>query len=85
MHGSGGNETDGFRRAYILAYRSEATIRIERELGFTHSHNDEQDVLEEVGVERRDTRRPDHDMTLGPFDTVLWPNLVRRTAEEKAA
>ena len=50
MHGSGGNETDGFRRAYILAYRSEATVKIERELGFTHSHNDELDVLEDVGV-----------------------------------
>ena len=50
MHGSGGNETDGFRRAYVLAYRSEATVRIERELGFTHSHNDELDVLEDVGV-----------------------------------
>lgn len=50
MHGSGGNRTDGFRRAYIVAYRSEETVRIERELGFTHSHNDETDVLEQVGV-----------------------------------
>ncbi|MBL7492979.1 phytanoyl-CoA dioxygenase family protein [Frankia sp. AgB1.9] len=50
MHGSGGNTTDGFRRAYILAYRSEATVRIERDLGFTHSHNDEADVLDAVGV-----------------------------------
>ena len=51
MHGSGGNNTDGFRRAYILALRSEETVKIERELGFTHSHNDESDVLESVGVE----------------------------------
>ncbi len=51
MHGSGGNDTDGFRRAYILAYRSEATVRIERELGFTHSHNDQIDVLDRVGVD----------------------------------
>jgi phytanoyl-CoA hydroxylase len=50
MHGSGGNGTDGFRRAYILAYRSEATVKIERELGFTHSHNDTPDVLDTVGV-----------------------------------
>jgi phytanoyl-CoA hydroxylase len=49
MHGSGGNETDGFRRAYVLAYRSEATVKIERELGFTHSHNDTPDVLDSVG------------------------------------
>jgi len=51
MHGSGGNHTDGFRRAYILAFRSEDTVKIERELGFTHSHNDEGDVLDAVGVE----------------------------------
>lgn len=50
MHGSGGNETDGFRRAYILAYRSVATVKIERELGFTHSHNDHVEVLDSVGV-----------------------------------
>jgi len=51
MHGSGGNTTAGFRRAYVVAYRSEDTVRIERELGFTHSHNDEGEVLDTVGVE----------------------------------
>jgi phytanoyl-CoA hydroxylase len=51
MHGSGGNFSDGFRRAYILAFRREETVRIERTLGFTHSHNDEPDVLDSVGVE----------------------------------
>jgi phytanoyl-CoA hydroxylase len=51
MHGSGGNHTDGFRRAYILAFRSADTVKIERELGFTHSHNDDDDVLDAVGVE----------------------------------
>ena len=51
MHGSGGNSTDGFRRAYILAFRPDTTVKIERELGFTHSHNDEADVLTQVGVE----------------------------------
>ena len=51
LHGSGGNETDGFRRAYVLAYRAEATVAIERELGFTHSHNDDLEVLDEVGVQ----------------------------------
>jgi phytanoyl-CoA hydroxylase len=50
MHGSGGNNTAGFRRAYIVAYRAAETVRIERELGFTHSHNDERDVLDSVGV-----------------------------------
>lgn len=50
LHGSGGNETDGYRRAYIVAYRSRETVRIERELGFTHSHNDQPEVLDDVGV-----------------------------------
>lgn len=50
MHGSGGNTTAGYRRAYIIACRSAATIATERELGFTHSHNDTPDVLDEVGV-----------------------------------
>lgn len=50
MHGSGGNRTAGYRRAYIIAFRSEATIKIERELGFTHSHNDASEVLDAVGV-----------------------------------
>ncbi|MGI9601020.1 MAG: phytanoyl-CoA dioxygenase family protein [Acidimicrobiales bacterium] len=51
MHGSGGNHTAGFRRAYILALRSADTVAIERELGFTHSHNDDGQVLDRVGVE----------------------------------
>ena len=50
MHGSGGNTTAGRRRAYVLAFRSEETVRIERELGFSHSHNDGADVLDSVGV-----------------------------------
>jgi phytanoyl-CoA hydroxylase len=51
MHGSGGNMTAGFRRAYVLAFRSIETVEIERRLGFTHSHNDEIEVLDRVGVE----------------------------------
>jgi phytanoyl-CoA hydroxylase len=51
MHGSGGNNTSGFRRAYILAFRSRQTVKIERELGFTHSHNDDHAVLDDVGVQ----------------------------------
>jgi hypothetical protein len=50
MHGSGGNRTPGFRRAYIIACRATDTIATERALGFTHSHNDEPGVLDEVGV-----------------------------------
>jgi phytanoyl-CoA hydroxylase len=50
MHGSGGNNTGGYRRAYIIACRSRETIDTERELGFIHSHNDDHVVLDEVGV-----------------------------------
>ena len=46
LHGSGGNRSSSsWRRAYIAAFRSVDTVRRERELGFTHSHNDDQDVL----------------------------------------
>lgn len=49
LHGSGGNTTtDNWRRAYIVALRSTDTVRRERELGFTHSHNDGTEVLDEV-------------------------------------
>ncbi len=49
LHGSGGNTSaSSRRRAYINAYRSIETVRRERELGFTHSHNDDQEVLSRV-------------------------------------
>jgi hypothetical protein len=49
VHGSGGNTTShSWRRAYIVAFRTEQTVARERELGFTHSHNDAGDVLERV-------------------------------------
>jgi hypothetical protein len=51
MHGSGGNHTPGRRRAYIVAFRAADTIQTERRLGFTHSHNDEASVLDDVGLE----------------------------------
>jgi phytanoyl-CoA hydroxylase len=51
MHGSGGNLTGGYRRAYVVALRSVDTVATERELGFTHSHNDAADVLDAVGVD----------------------------------
>ncbi len=55
MHGSGGNLTGGYRRAYVVAYRAEDTVRIERQLGFTHSHNDQGEVLDSVGVRGQTT------------------------------
>jgi ectoine hydroxylase-related dioxygenase (phytanoyl-CoA dioxygenase family) len=49
LHGSGGNlSTDSWRKAYIVALRSESTVAQERSLGFTHSHNDNHDVLTQV-------------------------------------
>ena len=51
VHGSSGNGTAGWRRAYIIAFRSRATVAEERRRGFTHSHNDALDVLEKVGRE----------------------------------
>jgi len=49
LHGSGGNRTGGWRRAYVVAFRARATVAEERRLGFTHSHNDEKTVLKHVG------------------------------------
>ena len=51
IHGSGGNATDGWRRAYIVAFRARATVEEERRRGFTHSHNDALEVLRTVGRE----------------------------------
>ena len=48
LHGSGGNSTAGWRRAYVVAFRTDDTIAKERELGFTHSHNDDVEVLHKV-------------------------------------
>ena len=41
VHGSGGNDSDGDRRTYVIAFRTNQTVTIERSHGFTHSHNDE--------------------------------------------
>lgn len=40
VHGSGGNPSDQWRKTYVIAYRSRATVAHERKIGFTHSHND---------------------------------------------
>lgn len=48
LHGSGGNRTASRRRAYIVAFRTEDTVREERRRGFTHSHNDRDDVKNAV-------------------------------------
>ncbi|MFM9225692.1 MAG: phytanoyl-CoA dioxygenase family protein [Actinomycetota bacterium] len=49
LHGSGGNTSaSSYRRAYIVALRSQSTVAEERRRGFTHSHNDAGEVLESV-------------------------------------
>lgn len=40
VHGSSGNQTDGWRRTYVIAHRLRQTVAYERSIGFTHSHND---------------------------------------------
>ena len=40
VHGSGGNNSNDWRKTYIVAYRDVDTIAQERAIGFTHSHND---------------------------------------------
>ncbi|KAL2629353.1 hypothetical protein R1flu_014039 [Riccia fluitans] len=52
LHGSGANSSpDSWRRAWVVAFRSKATVEYERSIGFTHSHNDKLDVLNAVGKE----------------------------------
>jgi ectoine hydroxylase-related dioxygenase (phytanoyl-CoA dioxygenase family) len=41
VHGSAGNSSDQWRKTYVIAYRSQATVAYERSIGFTHSHNDQ--------------------------------------------
>ena len=48
LHGSGGNTSDRWRRAYVVAFRTRATYEAERAMGFTHSHTDDLSVLKQV-------------------------------------
>lgn len=41
VHGSGGNTSSDWRKTYVMAFRDSETVREERAMGFTHSHNDE--------------------------------------------
>lgn len=41
VHGSSGNNSNGSRRTYVIAFRTKDTVKRERAAGFTHSHNDE--------------------------------------------
>lgn len=48
VHGSGGNTSPDWRKTYVAAFRDVETIRQERAIGFTHSHNDTVDWEEIV-------------------------------------
>jgi hypothetical protein len=52
LHGSGGNGSERWRRAYVVAFRSRETVAQERAMGFTHSHNDSREVVQSV-LQRR--------------------------------
>ncbi len=49
IHGSGGNTSKRWRRAYIVAFRAASTVQWERAHGFTHSHNDDIETLKRMG------------------------------------
>jgi len=50
VHGSGGNTSGRWRRGYVVAFRAAATVAAERAMGFTHSHEDDLDVLRSVSA-----------------------------------
>ncbi|MBM4062160.1 MAG: phytanoyl-CoA dioxygenase family protein [Planctomycetes bacterium] len=54
LHGSSGNGSARWRRAYVVAFRSADTVQRERAMGFTHSLNDPPEVLARVVAERRE-------------------------------
>ena len=55
VHGSGGNSsTKRVRKTYVLAFRSKDTIKYERSIGFTHSHNDFQPPINEEEEEEKE-------------------------------
>jgi phytanoyl-CoA hydroxylase len=56
VHGSLGNRSTRWRRAYVIAFRSAGTVAEARARGFTHSHNDDPRVLGQV--EALDRERP---------------------------
>ena len=50
VHGSGGNNSKDWRKTYIVAFRDSETIKKERSIGFTHSHNDKVDWEKVISI-----------------------------------
>lgn len=48
VHGSGGNPSQRVRKTYVLAYRDRAMVEYERSIGFSHSYNDDADVIARI-------------------------------------
>lgn len=53
IHGSGGNTSERWRRGYVVAFRSKDTVARERAMGFTHSHNDDPEVIARIARSSR--------------------------------
>ena len=50
VHGSAGNNSNEWRKTYIIAFRDSETIKKERLIGFTHSHNDKVDWEKVISI-----------------------------------
>ena len=50
IHGSAGNNSNEWRKTYIIAFRDSETIKKERLIGFTHSHNDKVDWEKVISI-----------------------------------
>lgn len=48
VHGSGGNAKATPRKTYVVAYRDAKMVEYERSIGFSHSYNDDPEVLRKV-------------------------------------
>ena len=48
VHGSGGNESNDYRKTVVLAFRDERMIEYERSIGFSHSYNNDPEVIRKI-------------------------------------
>jgi hypothetical protein len=48
VHGSGGNAENTPRKTVVMAFRHKEMIRYERQVGYSHSYNDDPQVLKDA-------------------------------------
>ena len=48
VHGSGGNPSDRVRKTYVAAYRDASMVDYERAIGFSHSYNNDPEVIRRI-------------------------------------